>query len=259
LTRSFARFLLAFIILVGALVSSAQDSQPVAGPPPPPPSSAPAPAAPGKEGQNKTGQAAGTTSGTSNDRLFYALPNFLTLENGANVPPLTTGGKFKVVARGSFDYIQIPWYASLAGISQASDSEPGYGQGAEGYGKRFGAAFADGTIENFMTGAVLPSILHQDPRFFQSSEGGFAHRTGYAVSRIFITRTDSGKKQFNYSEVFGSALAAGISTYSYHPRADKTVDNALSVWGSEVGYDTITIVVKEFWPDIRRKLSKNKK
>jgi hypothetical protein len=181
------------------------------------------------------------------------------LENGAHVPPLTAKQKFKVVARGSFDYIQLPWYGALAGISQAENSEPGYGQGAEGYGKRFGSAFADGTIENFMTGAVLPSLLHQDPRFFQSSEGGFAHRAGYAVSRIFITRTDSGKKQFNFSEIFGSAIAAGISTYSYHPRADKTVDNALSVWGSEVGYDTITIVIKEFWPDIRRKLSKNKK
>jgi hypothetical protein len=102
----------------------------------------------------------------------------------AHVPPLTARGKFKVVARSSFDYVQVPWYGFLAGVSQAENSEPGYGQGAEGYGKRFGAAYADGTIENFMTGAVLPSLLHQDPRFFQSSEGGFARRTGYAVSRI---------------------------------------------------------------------------
>jgi len=122
--------------------------------------------------------------GTSKDRLFYALPNFLTLENAGQVPPLTAGQKFKVVARGSFDYILIPWYAALAGISQAENSEPGYGQGAEGYGKRFGAAFADGTIENFITGAILPSVLHQDPRFFQESDGTFLHRTGYAISRI---------------------------------------------------------------------------
>jgi hypothetical protein len=198
-------------------------------------------------------------SGTSNDRLFYALPNFLTLESGTHVPPLTAKQKFKVVARSSFDYVQVPWYGMLAGVSQAENSEPGYGQGAEGYAKRFGSAYADGTIENFMAGAILPSLLHQDPRFYQESEGGFTHRAGYAVSRIFITRTDSGHRQFNFSEIFGSALAAGISTYSYHPHADKNVDNALSVWGSEVGYDTITIVVKEFWPDIRRKLSKNKK
>jgi hypothetical protein len=196
--------------------------------------------------------------GTSKDRLFYALPNFLTLENSGNVPPLTVGQKFKVVARGSFDYIQIPWYAALAGVSQAENSEPGYGQGAEGYGKRLAAAFGDGTVENFMTGAILPSILRQDPRFFQKSEGGFWHRTEYAVSRIFVTRTDSGHQQFNFSEIVGSAAAAAISTYTYHPKADRNLPNTASVWGTQVGYDTVTIVVKEFWPDIRRKLSKKR-
>jgi hypothetical protein len=194
--------------------------------------------------------------GVSKDRLFYALPNFLTLENSGSVPPLTTKEKFKVVTKGSFDYVQIPWYGFLAGISQAEDSEEGFGQGAAGYGKRFGAYFADGTIENYLTGAILPSLLRQDPRYFQLGKGTFLHRTGYSISRIFVTRTDSGGQQFNYSEVVGSALASGISTYSYHPRADRTLPNALSVWGTQVGYDTITLVVKEFWPDIRRKLNK---
>ena len=194
-------------------------------------------------------------SGTSNDRLFYALPNFLTLENAGQLPPLTTGQKFKVVARGTFDYVEFPWYAALAGISQAQNSEPGYGQGAAGYGKRYGAAFADGTIENFMVGAVFPSLLRQDPRFYQRGRGTFWHRTGYAISRILVTRTDSGHEQFNFSEFLGSALGAGISTYSYHPRADRTLPNTASVWGTQVGYDTLTIFVKEFWPDIRRKIS----
>jgi len=205
------------------------------------------------EDDNKKGQE--QTTGTSNDRLFFTLPNFLTLENAGKLSPLTTAEKFKVVARGSFDYAEFPWYGFLSGISQAENSEPGYGQGAAGYGKRYGASFADGTLENFMTGAVLPSLLRQDPRFYQSSNGGFLHRTGYAVSRIFVTRTDSGGEQFNYSEIFGSAISAGISTYSYHPHADRTLPNAASVWGTQVGYDTITLVVKEFWPDIRRKIS----
>jgi hypothetical protein len=200
-----------------------------------------------EESQNKNG-------GTSNDRLFFALPNFLTLENAGKVPPLSTKEKFKVVARGSFDYVQYPWYGFLAGISQAEDSEPGYGQGAQGYGKRYGAAFADGTIENFMTGAVLPSVLRQDPRYFQLGHGGFMHRTVYAASRNLITRTDSGHSQFNYSEVVGGAISAAISTYSYHPSADRTVSNTASVWGTQYGYDTLTLVIKEFWPDIRRKI-----
>ena len=214
-------------------------------------------------------------AGTSNDRLFFALPNFLTLQNAGKVPPLTSGQKFKVVFRSSFDPVQYAWYGFLSGISQAENSEPGYGQGWEGYAKRYGSAFADGTIENFMTGAVFPSLLHQDPRFFQSGKGTFVHRTEYAVSRIFVTRTDSGKSQFNYSEILGSALSAAISTNAYHPRSfittrydpstgmvqyihnasDRTLPNTLSVWGTQVGYDTITIVVKEFWPDIHRRLT----
>jgi hypothetical protein len=229
-----------------------------------------------KDGAQSTsgqGKPAGD-SGTSHDRLFLALPNFLTLENAGNVPPLTTEEKFRVVARGSFDKVQFAWYGFLAGISQAENSEPGFGQGAEGYGKRYASAFADGAIENFMTSAVFPSMLHQDPRFFQSSNGGFTHRTGYAISRIFVTRTDSGHSQFNYSEIAGSAVSAAISTNTYHPRAfittrydpatntliyvhnasDRTLPNTLSVWGTQVAYDTLTIVIKEFWPDIHRKM-----
>jgi hypothetical protein len=195
-------------------------------------------------------------NGTSKDRLGFVLPNFLTVENAGKIPPLTAKQKFAVVARGSFDWAQYPWYGFLSGISQAENSEPGYGQGAEGYGKRYGAAWADGTIENFWTGAILPSLLRQDPRFYQKGKGGFWHRTGYAMSRIVVTRSDSGNNQFNFSEIFGSAISAGISTYSYHPRAEKTLRNTASVWGTQVGYDTLTLVVKEFWPDIRRKLRK---
>ena len=209
-------------------------------------------------------------TGTSKDRLFFALPNFLTVENSGNVPPLTAGQKFKVVARGSFDPIQIVWYGALSGISQAQNSEPGFGQGWAAYGKRYGAYAADGTIENFFVGAILPSVLHQDPRFFPKTQGSFMNRAEYAVTRIVITRGDSGHHQFNFSEVFGSAIASAISTYSYHPgrtlintasgpmytASDRTLKNTAKVWGTQMGYDTITIVIKEFWPDIRRKLKK---
>jgi hypothetical protein len=260
-----------FLVVVASLFvsrSSAQQTPPAAQSPsspgqppqstqqPPQGSSPPAtqPQPPGQSNQSGDIQKQEQT-GTSNDRLFFALPNFLTVET-KNVPPLTVGQKFKVVARGSFDPIEIPWYATLSGISQAENSEPGYGQGAEGYGKRFGAAFADGTIENFFTGAILPSMLHQDPRFYQLGKGGFWHRTGYAMSRIFVTRTDSGNRQFNFSEIVGAGAAAAISTYSYHPQDDRTFSNTASVWWTQIGYDTLTLVVKEFWPDIRHKLKK---
>jgi hypothetical protein len=269
-------------VILYCFPSAAQQSTPPTNPQPPASQQAPSDKDkdkdPNKAAQDSARQknpGSSGTSGTSNDRLFFALPNFLTLENSGKVPPLSSREKFKVVARGSFDYVQYFWYGFLSGLSQAENSEPGYGQGAEGYGKRYASAFADGTIENFMTGAVFPSLLHQDPRFFQSSTGGFGRRAEYAVSRIFVTRTDSGRSQFNYSEIVGSALSATISTNAYHPRAfitkrfdpstgtvvyihndsDRTLPNTLSVWGTQVGYDTITIVVKEFWPDIHRKLS----
>jgi hypothetical protein len=230
--------------------------------PAPAPAAAPATGqeAPKTDDQKKNNpNAKPDAAATSKDRLFYAMPNFLTLENTEHVPPLTAGQKFKVVARGSFDPFQFAWYGLLSGINEANGSEPGYGNGFQGYAKRYGASFADGTIENFMTGAVMASLLRQDPRFYQKSDGSFMHRVGYAVSRIFITRGDSGRSEFNASEIFGSAIAAGVSTYSYHPHADKTLDNTLSVWSTQVGYDTLTTVIKEFWPDLRKKFGKKAK
>jgi hypothetical protein len=206
-----------------------------------------------EDDQNKSVQK--QSNSTSNDRLFFVLPNFLTLET-AQDSPLSPHEKFKVVIRGSFDYVEYPWYSLLAGISQAENSEPGYGQGSAGYAKRYGAAFADGTIESFMTGAILPSLLRQDPRYFQLGQGSFLHRAGYSVSRLLVTRSDSGQAHFNFSETLGSALAAGISTYSYHPTLDRNLANTANVWATQVGYDALTIVAKEFWPDIRRKLHK---
>lgn len=216
----------------------------------------------------------GKVAGTSNDRLFYAMPNFLTLQGREKLPPLSSKDKFKVVALGTFDYFEYPWWGVLAAINQAQNSEAGYGQGWAGYGKRYGSTAGDSMVENFMVGAVFPSILHQDPRFYQSQGGSFLKRSGYAVSRIVVTRSDSGKSQFNYSEIFGAAVAAGISTYSYHPRStfvstptnphefvgsDRTFSNTLSTWETQVELDAITIVVKEFWPDIHRKLSHKSK
>ncbi len=216
----------------------------------------------------------GKVEGTSNDRLFYALPNFLSVESAGKLPPLTTKQKFAVVAQGSFDYVIVPWYGFLSAIGQADNSEPGYGQGWGAYGKRFATNFTDGTIENFITGAILPSMLKQDPRFYQSGKGSFSRRAFYAASRNIITYSDSGKKEFNYSEVVGGALSAAISTYGYHPHStyistptnphlfipsDRTLKNTASVWATQFGYDTMTIVVKEFWPDIHRKMSKKTK
>ncbi len=184
------------------------------------------------------------------------MPNFLTLENSAHVPPLTVGQKFRLQTKASFDPFQFGWYAMLSAIGQAENSEPAYGQGWDAYGKRYATAFGDGLIEGYMVSAVVPSIFKQDPRYFQSGKGGFWHRSAYALSRLVVTRGDSGKTEFNISEIGGSFAGASISTFSYHPAEDKTWANTTKVWGTQVGYDAFAIMLKEFWPDIRRKMSK---
>jgi hypothetical protein len=192
-------------------------------------------------------------TGISKDRIFWTMPNFLTMENADNIPPLSAGQKFKVVGRSLIDPSEFVLIGVVAGLGQASDSNPTYGQGAQGYAKRYGTSYADNAIENFMASAVLPSLLHQDPRYYQLGHGSFVRRAGHALARVVITRTDSGKEQFNYSEVFGAGIAATISTYSYHPESERSFGNVASVWSTQIGWDIVTYMIKEFWPDLRKK------
>lgn len=196
--------------------------------------------------------------GTSNDRILWTLPNFLTVENADNIPPLTTGQKFRVTARGLFDPFEFVLIGFVAGLGQASNSNPSYGQGMQGYAKRYGTAYADNLIENFIASAVLPSVLNQDPRYYQLGHGSFLRRSAHAVSRVLVTRSDSGQRQPNYSELVGAAAAATISTYSYHPESERGFGNVMSVWGTQMGWDAVTYMIKEFWPDLRKRSKKNR-
>jgi len=179
----------------------------------------------GEKRENKSDPPIQKRPSPENDRIFWTLPNYLTVENAKQIPPLTKGQKFKLVALGAFDPVEFPYVGAIALIDQAENSDPSFGRGFTGYAKRYGAAFADTAIENFMVGAVFPSLLRQDPRYYQLGKGGFFHRAGYAALRVFITRTDSGTKQFNYSELAGSAVAAALSN-TYHPPHDRTASTA---------------------------------
>jgi len=190
---------------------------------------------------------------STNDRIFFALPNFGTVEDAGHIKPLTVKQKFDIQLKSTFDPVEFPYVGLLAGISQATNSDPGYGQGASGYGKRYGAAFLDSIDENFMVGAVYPSLLREDPRYFQLGKGGFFHRAGYSVSRILITRTDAGNRSFNFSEILGAATGAAIGT-TYRPADERHLDDAISDWGTQMGWDAVSNLMKEFWPDIRRKV-----
>jgi hypothetical protein len=178
------------------------------------------------------------------------------VEKTTSLPPLTTGQKFKLVAQGTFDPVEFAFIGMETSINQADNSNPTFGQGFVGYSKRYGLAFTDNAVGNFGAGAIFPSLLRQDPRYYQMGKGKFLHRFFYAGTRVLITRSDSGKAQFNFSEILGNALAAGISN-AYHP-APRTIDSNLKVWGTQIGWDSLAYELKEFWPDIHRYLLRGK-
>jgi hypothetical protein len=176
-------------------------------------------------------------------------PEAPTAQSGTGDVPLTTAQKYSTTARWSFAVIQYPWYATVAGVSEATHGEAGYGFGFTGYGKRYATAFADGTIQNFMVEAVLPSMLHADPRYFPTGTGTVAHRIGYAVSRLVVTPLDSGRQTVNISELAGTGLAATLAI-RYHPREDRTAAGTLSLWRRMIVFDALANLLKEFWPDL---------
>src|SRR6266849_5696006 len=192
-------------------------------------------------------------TGTVNDRIFEVLPNYGTVENAKELPPMTAGQKFRLATAGVFDWGSYPFNGILAGIAQAKNDPKEWGQGWGAYGKRFGASFTDNSIGTYMTTAVFPSLLHEDPRYYQLGNGRFVHRAYHGINRLFVTRTDSGHDHFNYSESVGNAVAAGISNI-YHPAEDRTVSRNLTTFAFLIIYDGLSNELKEFWPDIRRKV-----
>jgi len=187
------------------------------------------------------------------DRMFYVMPNYLTVDSQAQVKPVSWKEKFAMAAKGSFDPYEFTVVGIVAGIRQAENSSPAFGQGAEGYAKRYGAAFADQVDGNIMVGGVFPTILKIDPRYFQLGRGSYSHRFGYAISRIFVARTDSGRHMFNIPEFAGNGTAIAISNF-YYPAADRSFSSSLSDWGVQMGIDAFGNELKEFWPDIHRYL-----
>ena len=189
------------------------------------------------------------------DRMFYVMPNYLTVDNAAQAPPITWKDKFAMAAKGSFDPYEFAIVGVVAGIRQAEDSSPGFGQGAEGYFKRYGAAFADQVDGNVMTGGLFPTILKTDPRYYRMGKGSKVRRLGYAISRILVTRRDSGGSMFNVPEFAGNATAIGISLV-YYPDSDRSFGSCVSSWGTQMGLDAFGNELKEFWPDVHHYLQR---
>jgi hypothetical protein len=189
----------------------------------------------------------------NNDRIFMVIPNYATVEHpGADYQPITAKEKFKLGALDAFDPYSFPIAGVLAGIAQATNEDATWGQGLQGYGKRYAAGYADAISGSFMTTGVFPAILHEDPRYFRKGSGGFWPRTGYAIKRLLVIRTDSGGTTFNFSE-FGGNATAGALSLTYHSAEERNFPNFVSGFYTQVTIDLVSNMLKEFWPDLRHK------
>ena len=258
------RLAIAILIALWAVTSSAMAQQ--ADPQQPPPATSDPPSKAKNERDKKEREQAGATvgksklekeTGTVNDRIFEVIPNYGTVENASALPPLTTPQKFRIATASVFDWGAYPFNGALAGIAQARNDPKEWGQGWNAYGQRFGANFADNSIGTYMTVAVFPTLFREDPRYYQMGRGGFRCRAYHAVNRLFVTRTDSGHTHFNYSESVGNAVAAAISNI-YHVPSDRTASRNATTFAFLIVYDGLSNGLKEFWPDIRRKVFRKK-
>lgn len=189
-------------------------------------------------------------------RVFGVLPNYRGANLSDKFVPLTARQKMRIGFKDSTDYPVFLTAIGFAGLYQLENSHPSFGQGMAGFGKRYGTAIADQSIGNILTESLMPIAFHEDPRYFRLGTGSVGRRIGYAASRIFVTYTDSGHKRFNFSEVIGNAAAAGIAN-AYYKDERGFNDNFQRLYTS-LATDAVSQILKEFWPDIKRKYFKKK-
>jgi hypothetical protein len=187
--------------------------------------------------------------GKQNKRILWVIPNYRAVSANTKLPPLSFKSELWLATQDSFDYSSFIFVGALAAFDMAGKSQPTFGQGAEGFGKYYWHSFADSAIEDYMTEAIVPVATKEDPRYYTMGKGGFFKRTGYAVSRLVVTKTNSGGSTFNLSEIVGAGAAAGIGNL-YYPAESRPWVKTYQRWGTQVGLDGVFNVLKEFWPDV---------
>lgn len=185
-------------------------------------------------------------------RIFGIIPNFRTSPFPEPYHALTKREKFKIASEDSFDRGTIALGLLFGAEAQLTRANPSFGRGAPAFARYASTSYADFVIGDYMTEAIYPSLFHQDPRFFRRGVGHGWSRLGYAIGQIFWTHNDSGSTGFNYSELGGNATAVAISNAYYSD--SRTASEAFSKLGVQIGVDMASNILKEFWPDLRRKL-----
>lgn len=190
-----------------------------------------------------------TVGGHQTKRILGIMPNFRAVSAEQKLPPESVKEKFVSTTEDSFDYSAIIFAAGQAGVAQIQDSYPAFHQGAAGYGRYFWHTFADQTSENYLVQAILPSVLHQDNRYYTREHGSILRRSVYSFSRTLITRQDDGSANFNYSEVIGAGASSGLSSL-YYPTIYRTWTKVGQRWLTNAIIDGATLTFREFWPDL---------
>jgi len=197
-----------------------------------------------------SGSQSNAASPGESKRLLGIIPNYRTSPSLLNYTPLTNTEKFKIASQDAFDRGTIGLAALLGGEAQLTNSNRAFGQGGAGFGRYLGASYGDLVIGDYMTEGVFPVLLHQDPRYFRRGTGTGWSRLRYAIGQTFWTHRDSGGMQINYSELVGNATAVAISNAYYVDNRD--AGDGASKFGVQIGIDTASNVLKEFWPDLQR-------
>lgn len=183
-------------------------------------------------------------------RVLGFIPNFYVVYDSANAVPLTTKLKFQLALRVARDPVTAVGVAFLSGVDQAADT-PNFQQGARGYGQRFGTVAADGLSDILIGGAILPSLLHQDPRYFYQGTGSIKSRFRHAALSPLICRGDNGKSQFNASSLGGDLFSSALSN-AYYPQSNRGASLVFSNFAVGTAERVVSAVAQEF---IIRKLS----
>jgi hypothetical protein len=190
-------------------------------------------------------------------RILWVIPNYRAVSADTHLPPLSLKNKFWLATQDSFDYSAFIFAGMLAGVGQAQNSYPEFRQGAVGSGRYYWHSFADQAVGNYFTEAIVPAVTGEDPRYYTLGHGGFFPRTGYAISRLLVTRTDSGGRTFNFSEVVGNGAGAGVSDL-YYPNRYRTWTKTGQKWLTQIALDGVFNVFKEFWPNISHSVLRQK-
>jgi hypothetical protein len=187
---------------------------------------------------------------TQDKHIFGVLPNYRTAESTGVYTPITVKQKFIIAKSDALDGPGFVIAGALAAIYQLQDQNPSFGEGVKGYSLRYVTAYGDQAIGNMLTEGIMPSLLHEDPRYFRRGTGSFVVRTFHALGGVIITRSDSGHKRFNFSEFIGNGIDASIGNF-YYPDS-RSLEDTMSRAATDIATDAASNVLKEFWPDFKK-------